>query len=228
MGEALISLRKVSKRIGSEEVLKDINLEVKRGEFLSITGASGSGKSSLLYIMGLLDKPSEGEVLFENSKINFSDEREISRIRNRKVGFVFQFHYLLPEFSALENVALPMLKGGVGKREAFERARELLEKVGLGGKEGRRPYQLSGGEQQRVSIARALANEPSVILADEPTGNLDSKNTEVVMEIFMKLNSEGRTVVMVTHEENLARRAHRRIELKDGRIFHEELQGLHG
>ena len=218
MEAPLLSLRGIYRRIEGEEILKGIDLDVYRGEFLSIVGASGSGKSSLLYIMGLLDRPSEGEVLFEGRKVEFDKEGELSQIRNRKLGFVFQFHYLLPELTALENVMVPMLKLGVPKVEASERARELLGSVGLKGKEGRKPHQLSGGEQQRVAIARALANDPLLILADEPTGNLDSKNTEIVMDIFLELNRRGRTIVMVTHEEHLARRTNRIIEMKDGRI----------
>ncbi len=219
MEAPVVALRKVFKRIDGEDILKDINLEVRKGEFLSIVGASGSGKSSLLYIMGLIDKPTSGEVLFEGERIEFSREEYLSRIRNGKIGFIFQFHYLLPEFTALENVMVPMLKAGISSEEAKERGRELLRKVGLAGKEERRPYQLSGGEMQRVAIARALANSPLLILADEPTGNLDSRNTEVVMDIFLELNAEGITLVMVTHEEYLAKRSHRVLEMKDGRII---------
>ncbi len=219
MEAPVVALRKVFKRIDGEDILKDINLEVRKGEFLSIVGASGSGKSSLLYIMGLIDKPTFGEVLFEGERIEFSREEYLSRIRNGKIGFIFQFHYLLPEFTALENVMVPMLKAGISSEEAKERGRELLRKVGLAGKEERRPYQLSGGEMQRVAIARALANSPLLILADEPTGNLDSRNTEVVMDIFLDLNAEGITLVMVTHEEYLAKRSHRVLEMKDGRII---------
>ncbi len=201
-----------------EEILREVSLTVDRGEFLSVVGASGSGKSSLLYIMGLLDRPTEGEVIFEGRRVDYSSEETLSRIRNRKIGFVFQFHYLLPEFSALENVMVPMLRANVPRRTAQERAEDLLRRVGLSGKENRKPYQLSGGEQQRVAIARALANDPVIILADEPTGNLDSRNTEVVMEIFEQLHREGRTIVMVTHEMHLARRTQRIVEMKDGRV----------
>ncbi len=218
MEDPLLSLRGIYKRIDGEEILKGIDLDVYRGDFLSVVGMSGSGKSSLLYIMGLLDRPSEGRVLFEGREIDFGNEDELSKIRNRKLGFIFQFHYLLPELSALENVMVPMFKLGVSKEEASHRAAELLESMGLKGKEKRKPYQLSGGEQQRVAVARALANNPAVILADEPTGNLDSKNTEVVMEIFLELNRQGRTIVMVTHEEHLAKRTSRILEMKDGRI----------
>ena len=218
MKNPLLSLKGVCKRIGGEEILRDIDLDVYRGEFLSIIGVSGSGKSSLLYIMGLLDRPSEGEVIFEGKRIDYGEEGYLSELRNRKLGFIFQFHYLLPELTALENVMIPMLKMGASKAEASEKAGELLRSVGLGGKEKRKPYQLSGGEQQRVAIARALANDPLLILADEPTGNLDSRNTEIVMDIFSELNGQGRTIVMVTHEENLAGRTGRIVEMEDGRI----------
>ncbi|MEJ7621949.1 MAG: ABC transporter ATP-binding protein [Aquificaceae bacterium] len=215
----IIELRGVKKSIGQEQILKGIDLEVYSGEFVAIIGASGSGKSSMLYIMGLLDRPTEGEVLFEGQVVDFSDEKKLSEIRNKKIGFVFQFHYLLPEFTLLENVMLPAIKMGMERKQAEERAYELLRALGLGGKERRRIFQISGGEMQRVAIARALMNKPSVILADEPTGNLDSKNTQAVMEIFKEINSQGTTIVMVTHELELAEQAHRIIEVRDGVIL---------
>ena len=215
----IIELRGVKKSIGQEQILKGIDLEVYSGEFVAIIGASGSGKSSMLYIMGLLDRPTEGEVLFEGQVVDFSDEKKLSEIRNKKIGFVFQFHYLLPEFTLLENVMLPARKMGMERKQAEERAYELLRALGLGGKERRRIFQISGGEMQRVAIARALMNKPSVILADEPTGNLDSKNTQAVMEIFKEINSQGTTIVMVTHELELAEQAHRIIEVRDGVIL---------
>jgi len=215
----MIELRGVKKVIGQEEILKGIDIEIKKGEFVAIIGASGSGKSSMLYIMGLLDRPTEGEVFFEEERIDFSEEEKISKIRNQKLGFVFQFHYLLPEFSLLENVMIPAIRLGMRREEARERAYELLKRLGLAGKENRKIYQISGGEMQRVAIARALINKPLVILADEPTGNLDSKNTQAVMDIFKDINSEGTTIVMVTHELELARQAHRIVEMKDGRIL---------
>lgn len=220
---SLIELRGVKKSIGQEEILKGISLSVQKGEFVAIIGASGSGKSSMLYIMGLLDKPSEGDVFFEGKRVVFSDEAELSRLRNKSLGFVFQFHYLLPEFTLLENVMLPAIKLGVDREEARERAYELLKSLGLGGKENRRIYQISGGEMQRVAIARALMNNPSVLLADEPTGNLDSRNTQKVMEIFQQINAEGTTVVMVTHELQLAQQAKRVVEVKDGVILSDRL-----
>ncbi len=213
----LISLRKVSKWIGGEQILKDIDLDVFKGEFLSVVGPSGSGKSSLLYIMGLLDRPSSGEVFFGGYRVDFSEDRVISELRNRRIGFVFQFHYLIPELTALENVMVPLMKT-VSRAEAERRAKDLLSLFGLKGKEHRKPYQLSGGEQQRVAVARAVANDPDVILADEPTGNLDSQNTEVVMDLLMDLKKRGTTIVMVTHDFNLASRADRIVEIVDGRI----------
>jgi len=215
----IIELRGVKKSIGQEQILKGIDLEIYSGEFVAIIGASGSGKSSMLYIMGLLDRPTEGEVLFEGQVVDFSDEKKLSEIRNKKIGFVFQFHYLLPEFTLLENVMLPAIKMGMERKQAEERAYELLRALGLGGKERRRIFQISGGEMQRVAIARALMNKPSVILADEPTGNLDSKNTQAVMEIFKEVNSQGTTIVMVTHELELAEQAHRIIDVRDGVIL---------
>ncbi len=215
----MIELSGVKKVIGQEEILKGIDLRINKGEFVAIIGASGSGKSSMLYIMGLLDRPTEGEVFFDGERIDFSEEEKISKIRNQKIGFVFQFHYLLPEFSLLENVMIPAIRLGMRREEARERAYELLKRLGLAGKENRKIYQISGGEMQRVAIARALINKPLVILADEPTGNLDSKNTQAVMDIFKDINSEGTTIVMVTHELELARQAHRIVEMKDGRIL---------
>ncbi|QWK19224.1 MAG: ABC transporter ATP-binding protein [Hydrogenobacter thermophilus] len=214
----LIELVDVKKRIRNEEILKGISLKVYAGEFLSIIGASGSGKSSLLYIMGLLDFPTEGKVFFKGQEIEGTKGKLISKIRNESIGFVFQFHYLLPEFTLLENVVMPMLKRGIDRQEAEEKARQLLQRLGLGKKEMRKIYQISGGEMQRVAIARALANDPEVILADEPTGNLDSKNTQMVMEIFQEINRAGTAIVMVTHELYLAERAHRIVEIRDGEV----------
>lgn len=217
--EVILRAENVKKKIGDYEILKGVSIEVKRGEFLSIVGASGSGKSSLLYILGLLDKPTEGRVFLEGEEVDFKNEKGLSFLRNNKLGFIFQFHYLIPELSALENVIVPMLKKGVSFEEAKEKALSVLKRLGLEGKENRKPYQLSGGEQQRVAIARAVANEPSIILADEPTGNLDSSNTRRVMEIFKELNQEGITILMVTHERELALETHRIVEMRDGKII---------
>lgn len=217
----LVELRGIHRRLGGEEILRGINLNVERGNFISIIGPSGSGKSSLLYILGLLDKPDIGEVFVEGELITYSDPKKIAFIRNKKFGFIFQFHYLISEFTLFENIMTPILKAGITKEEARERAYFLLEKLGLKGKEKRKPYEISGGEQQRVAIARALANDPPLIIADEPTGNLDSKNTEIVMDIFFRLNSEGKTIVMVTHEVELTAKTNKVIKMLDGMIVEE-------
>ncbi len=219
--KTILTAKNIKKKIKNYEILKGINFEIKKGEFVSIIGASGSGKSSFLYILGLLDPPTEGDVFLENEKIDFKNQSYLAKIRNKKLGFVFQFHYLLPEFNSYENVMIPLIRKGVPKKEAKERAFYLLKHLGLEEKEERKPYELSGGEQQRVAIARALANNPAIILADEPTGNLDSKNTEIVMETFLKLNKEGITIIMVTHEMDLAQKTSRIVEMKDGVIIKE-------
>lgn len=218
----LIRLNGIKKTVGSEQILKGIDLEIYEGEFISIIGASGSGKSSLLYILGLLDKPTEGEVFFEDEKIDYSNDKRLSYLRNSKIGFVFQFHYLVQELSLLDNVILPAIKKGVPVKEARERAMVLLERLGLKGKENRKPYEISGGEMQRTAIARALINQPKVLLADEPTGNLDSTNTQKVMDIFKEINKSQTTIVMVTHEIDLARQTKRIVELRDGSVIREE------
>ncbi|WP_299197143.1 ABC transporter ATP-binding protein [Thermocrinis sp.] len=218
----LIRLSGIKKTVGSEQILKGIDLEIYEGEFVSIIGASGSGKSSLLYILGLLDKPTEGEVFFEGEKIDYSNDKRLSYLRNSKIGFVFQFHYLVQELSLLDNVILPAIKKGVPIKEARERAMVLLERLGLKGKENRKPYEISGGEMQRTAIARALINQPKVLLADEPTGNLDSTNTQKVMDIFKEINKSQTTIVMVTHEIDLARQTKRIVELRDGSVIREE------
>jgi ABC-type antimicrobial peptide transport system, ATPase component len=218
----LIRLSGIKKTVGSEQILKGIDLEIYEGEFVSIIGASGSGKSSLLYILGLLDKPTEGEVFFEDEKIDYSKDKRLSYLRNSKLGFVFQFHYLVQELSLLDNVILPAIKKGVPIKEARERAMVLLEKLGLKGKENRKPYEISGGEMQRTAIARALINQPKVLLADEPTGNLDSTNTQRVMDIFKEINKSQTTIVMVTHEIDLARQTKRIVELRDGSVIRQE------
>jgi lipoprotein-releasing system ATP-binding protein len=218
----LIRLSGIKKTVGSEQILKGIDLEVYEGEFVSIIGASGSGKSSLLYILGLLDKPTEGEVFFEGEKIDYSNDKRLSYLRNSKLGFVFQFHYLVQELSLLDNVILPAIKKGVPIKEARERAMVLLERLGLKGKENRKPYEISGGEMQRTAIARSLINQPKVLLADEPTGNLDSTNTQRVMDIFKEINKSQTTIVMVTHEIDLARQTKRIVELRDGSVIKQE------
>ena len=220
--ETVIKAINIRKRLKKIEILKGISLEVRKGEFVSIIGASGSGKSSLLYILGLLDVPTEGEVFLNEKKVDFKNQSYLAKLRNEKIGYVFQFHYLLPEFNSYENVMIPIIKKGIPMNIAKERAFQLLDELGLKGKEERKPYELSGGEQQRVAIARALANEPSIILADEPTGNLDSKNTQSVMNSFLELNKKGVTILMVTHEIDLANQTSKIIEMKDGQIIAEK------
>lgn len=203
-----------------QTIIPGLSLEIQEGEFLSITGPSGSGKSTLLYIMGGLDKPTFGEVWLDGDNITEKSEKEMTVIRNEKIGFIYQFHFLLPEFTALENVSMPMLINGKRtKKEIRERAAMLLDIVGLVDRADYRPSQLSGGQQQRVAIARALSNEPKIILGDEPTGNLDSKSGKMVYALFERLNRElNQTVIFVTHDEEFARRAKRRIHLVDGKI----------
>ncbi len=200
-------------------ILHDITIEIRRGEFVALTGPSGSGKSTLLYLLGALDRPSEGEIWLDGVEVSGLDDDDRAAFRNERLGFVFQFHFLLPEFTVLENVALPMLRRGVPEADAEQRAYDVLGVLGLAELWKRRPGQLSGGQQQRVSIARAVANDPALILADEPTGNLDSRNGALVFEVFSELaRREGRTVIMVTHDPAFAERTDRQIKLLDGRV----------
>jgi len=206
-------------------VLDHVDLSVHEGEFLALTGPSGSGKSTLLYLLGALDRPTEGRILLEDLEVSALDDDERARLRGERLGFVFQFHFLLPELSVLENVVLPLWRrgGGILREELEARSMEVLRALGLADLAGRRPHQLSGGQQQRVSIARAIAGRPRVLLADEPTGNLDSKNGETVMDIFRHLAEHERiAIVMVTHEMSFAARTHRQIELRDGKIVSEQ------
>lgn len=202
------------------EVLRGIDLEVQEGESLAIVGPSGAGKSTLLHVLGGLDKPDRGEVILSGASIYRLNDRDRARLRNRDVGFVFQFYHLFPELSALENVLFPMLVMTGGSRQtrnALARARIALEQVGLADRLAHKPHQLSGGEQQRVAIARAMINEPRVLLCDEPTGNLDSRTGEAIIETLMTLNQgQARTIVMVTHDEAIARRCSRVVHIKDG------------
>jgi lipoprotein-releasing system ATP-binding protein len=232
---ALLRAENLVRILGTQDnyntILRGVNLDVRAGEYVSIVGASGSGKSTLLYLLGGLDRPTQvdpatgqpfmppSRVLIDGHDTSQLPETPLAQLRNEKCGFVFQFHYLLKEFTAAENVALPMFKMGKwSRRECIERATELLRRFGLADKATRRANRLSGGEQQRVAIARALANEPAVLLADEPTGNLDRKNGERVAELFAEINAAGQTIVMVTHDTQLAQRAKRMITMEDGQI----------
>ena len=201
-------------------VLKGIDLEVKKAEIVAIVGASGVGKSTLLHLLGGLDRPTEGTIYYEGEDIFALHDQELDRFRNEEIGFVFQFHHLLPEFTALENVAMPVLITRQKPDVAQDRAKELLEFVGLGERLEHRPSELSGGERQRVAIARALVNQPKVVLADEPTGNLDQKTSEAVHDLLWTLNDQfDQTFIIVTHNQPLAQRADRLIQLVDGRVY---------
>ncbi len=219
----LIELSKVTRVIGDgvlTTLVAQIDLRIMPGEFVAVTGPSGSGKSSLLYLLGLLDVPTSGDVLVDGRSVDRLDEPARARLRLTHIGFVFQFHFLLPEFSALANVMLPMRAlGRMSDQQMRERAHVLLSSLGLADQAHKRPDQMSGGQRQRVAVARALANEPQVILADEPTGNLDTHSSEQVLEIFRQLVDEtGRAIVMVTHDLELAARADRQVRIVDGRI----------
>lgn len=203
-------------------VLKGINLEVKKGEMLGIVGASGAGKSTLIHLMGALDRPSQGKVFFNGIDVFSLDDKSLAHFRNQKIGFVFQFHHLLPEFSALENTMIPALIKREDKRRARERATETLTEIGLGERLHNKPGELSGGEQQRVAVARALMNDPEIILADEPTGNLDQQTGKVVYQLLCRLKEErGKTFVIVTHSQEMALKMDRVLKLVDGSILND-------
>ena len=216
----MIKVSNIHKRFGDLEVLRGVSLEVGKGEIVSIVGASGAGKTTLLQIIGTLLPADDGEVEIAGTKLFDLNEKHTAEFRNRHIGFVFQFHNLLPEFSALENVMMPALIGGAKRKEAKQRALELLEAVGLTDRAEHKPAQLSGGEQQRVAIARALINRPSVVLADEPTGNLDTHNRDEIQRLLFEVREKfGQTIVMVTHDERLAEMADRKIVMSDGQIL---------
>ncbi len=223
-GEVVLQCERVMRELGGDvktRILHEVSVSIRAREFVSLTGASGSGKSTLLYLLGALDRPSSGRVLLDGVDLGALDDDGRGALRGNKLGFVFQFHFLLPEFSVLENVMIPMLRRGRRSRSsARAHALATLEKMGLGELAARRPGQLSGGQQQRVSIARAVANDPKIVLADEPTGNLDTANAEGVMGVFESLvRDEGLTLVMVTHERAFAARASRQLVMQDGHII---------
>jgi len=204
------------------KVLKDLSFKIEKGEFVAIMGPSGSGKSSLMNILGCLDKKFSGTYTLDGVEVNKLKDKNLSRVRNVKIGFVFQSFNLLAKQTALHNVMLPMIYAGVKRQERIKRAKEALESVGLGDRIHHKPNELSGGQRQRVAIARALVNKPAIILADEPTGNLDSHSEKEILEIFDKLNKQGVTIIMVTHEPEVGRRSKRVINLKDGYLLHDD------
>lgn len=217
----MISMRGIHKSFDRLEVLRGVDLDVRPGEILSIVGASGAGKTTLLQILGTLDRPDSGTVEYDGTRVFDLGTKALARFRNRNIGFIFQFHQLLPEFSMLENVAMPALIGGENRAAAMHRAAELIDYLGLGDRASHRPAQLSGGERQRAAVARALVNNPSVILADEPSGSLDSANRRELYDLFFRLRDERRqTFVIVTHDESLASRSDRVIHIADGVVTH--------
>ena len=216
----MIEIRNIKKSFGNLEVLKGIDLDIERGKVVSIVGASGAGKTTLLQIMGTLDKPDCGSVIIDGVDVMKLSDAKRSAFRNKHMGFVFQFHQLLPEFTALENVMMPALIGGTSKREARKRAEELLAFMGLSDRASHKPNELSGGEKQRVAVARALVNKPDVVFADEPSGSLDTHNKEELHRLFFDLRDQmGQTFVIVTHDEQLANLADQKISMKDGLII---------
>lgn len=219
----MIEIKDIKKSFGELEVLKGISLSIDKGEIVSIVGPSGAGKTTLLQIMGTLDKPDSGSVLLDGTLVHGLRSTALAEFRNRRIGFVFQFHQLLPEFTALENVMMPSLIGHVSPKDAKEKARELLEFMGLADRAGHKPKELSGGEKQRVAVARALVNNPSVIFADEPSGSLDTQNKQELHQLFFDLRDKfGQTFVIVTHDEELASLTDRTIHMKDGKIIETE------
>lgn len=223
----MIQLEGITKSFGSLQVLKGIDLTIEKGEVVSIVGPSGAGKTTLLQIMGTLDKPDDGRIVIEGTEVNCLREKDLSAFRNKHIGFVFQFHQLLPEFTALENVMIPALIQGVSAGEARRRSLEMLEFLGLKDRSGHKPAELSGGEKQRVAVARALINRPAVVLADEPSGSLDTRNKEELHRLFFDLRDRlGQTFVIVTHDEGLAQQTDRTIHIVDGKIVCPETEEL--
>lgn len=221
----MIDIRNIHKKYNNLEVLRGIDLHIPDHEIVTIVGASGAGKTTLLQIMGTLEKPTEGSVFFDGKRVDNLSDHEMAHFRNSHIGFVFQFHQLLPEFTAMENIMIPALIGGVRRSDAKQRAEELLQYMGLTDRKGHKPAQLSGGEKQRIAVARALVNRPEVILADEPSGSLDSHNKSELHKLFFNLRQEyGYTFVIVTHDESLSTVADRKIRLKDGIVIADSAQ----
>ena len=219
MDAKMIEIHDIKKSFGELQVLKGIDLTIYKGEVVSIVGPSGAGKTTLLQIMGTLDRADEGTVMINGIEVNKLKEKQLSSFRNKQIGFVFQFHQLLPEFTALENVMMPALIGGVSSGEALDRAKAILELLGLEDRFSHKPAELSGGEKQRVAVARALVNKPAVVFADEPSGSLDSKNKEELHQLFFDLREKlGQTFIIVTHDEGLAQLTDRTIHMVDGRV----------
>ena len=223
----MIQLKNITKSFGSLQVLRGIDLSVEEGQVVSIVGPSGAGKTTLLQIMGTLDKADSGQVIINGQDISALNQKKLSRFRNKHLGFVFQFHQLLPEFTALENIMIPAFIGGADKKEAEERARELLQFMGLADRATHKPNELSGGEKQRVAVARALVNHPDVIMADEPSGSLDSQNKEDLHKLFFDLRDKyGQTFAIGTHDESLATLTDRTIHMKDGIIIDDKYRTI--
>jgi putative ABC transport system ATP-binding protein len=218
----LISIKDLNKTyiMGTEKVeaLKTVSLDIAKNEYVALMGPSGSGKSTLMNLLGCLDSPTRGEYWLNGTEVSTMDDGELAAVRNKEIGFVFQTFNLMPRLSALENVALPLVYAGIGKEERLEKARKVLESVGLGDRVNHKPNELSGGQRQRVAVARALVNDPAIILADEPTGNLDSKTSYEIMGLFELIHKAGNTVILVTHEQDIAMHAHRIVRLRDGII----------
>ena len=224
--DPIISIKDLKKTyiMGAEKVhaLKSITIDIKENEYVALMGPSGSGKSTLMNLLGCLDTPTAGEYILNNENVSTLDDSELAEVRNKEIGFVFQTFNLLPRLSSLENVALPLVYAGISKTNRLDKAEDTLTKVGLGDRVEHKPNELSGGQRQRVAIARALVNDPAIILADEPTGNLDTKTSIEIMEIFEKLHEAGNTIIVVTHEPDIAQHAHRIIRLRDGLIEKDE------
>lgn len=218
----LISIEHLNKTyiMGTEKVeaLKDVSINIEKGEYVALMGPSGSGKSTLMNLLGCLDSPSRGQYWLNGKEVSTMEDSELAEVRNKDIGFVFQTFNLLPRLSALENVALPLVYAGVNREDRLARARKVLEAVGLGDRVTHKPNELSGGQRQRVAVARALVNDPAIILADEPTGNLDTKTSYEIMSLFEEIHKAGNTVILVTHEQDIAMHAHRIIRLRDGLV----------